>query len=60
MVSFGRIDKFSWATRDCDTYAERLEYCYEANSIQDPWKKKTILLSVAGADTFSLLKDVER
>jgi len=58
MTSFGRIDEFSPAGGDWDTYAERLEYYFEANSIQDPRKKKAVLLSVAGADTFSLLKDL--
>ena len=58
MTSFGRIDKFYPARGDSDTYSERLEYYFEAKYIQDPRKKKAVLLSVTGVDAFSLLKDL--
>ena len=57
MTSFGRMDEFS-VGGDWDTYAERLEYYIQANSIDNTEKKKAVLLSVCGADTFSLLKNI--
>lgn len=58
MTSYGKINEFSPSGGDWDTYSERLEYYFEANGIQDPGKKKAVLLSVCGGETFSLLKDL--
>ena len=40
------------------TYAERLLYYFEANSITDANRKKAVLLSVYRTETFSFLKDL--
>lgn len=37
---------------------QRLSYYFEANGITDTNKKKAVLLSVCGIETFSLLKDL--
>ena len=39
------------------TYNERLSYYFEANSITDANRKKAVVLSACGTETFSLLKD---
>ena len=57
MTSFGRMDKFS-VGGDWDTYAERLEYYFQANSIDNTEKRKAVLLSGCWADTFSMLKNI--
>ena len=49
---------FLLAQGDCITYAERLLYYFEANSITDANRKKAVLLSVYGTEKFSLLKDL--
>ena len=58
MTSFGRIDEFSPDKDSWTDYAERLEYYFQANDIVDENKRKAVLLSVCGAETFSLLKDL--
>ena len=57
MASYGRIEEFLSAKGDWITYAERLYYYFEANSITDADRKKAVLLSVCGKETFPLLKD---
>ena len=56
MSSYGRIEEFLPAQGDWITYAERLSYYFEANSITDANRKKAVLLSECGTETFSLLK----
>ena len=58
MVSYGRIEKFLPAQDDWINYAARITYHFEANSITDANRKKAVLLSVCGTETFSLLKDL--
>ena len=58
MTSYGRIEEFLPAEGDWITYAKILSYYFKANSIIDTNRKKAVLLSVCGMETFSLLKDL--
>ena len=58
MTSYGRLKEFLPAQGDWITYAERLSYYFEANSITGTNRKKAVLLSVCGTETLSLLKDL--
>ena len=58
MTSYGRIEEFLPAQVDWITYAEKLSYYFKANSITDANRKKTLLFSLCGMETFSLLKDL--
>ena len=58
MASYGRIEEFLPAQCGWITYAEGFSYYFEANSITDAKRKKAVLLSVCGTETFSLLKDL--
>ena len=58
MASYGRIEEFLPAQWGWITYAEGFSYYFEANSITDAKRKKAVLLSVCGMETFSLLKDL--
>ena len=58
MASYGQMKEFLPAKGDWITYAERLSYYFEPNSIKDANRKKAVLLSVCVTETFSLLKDI--
>ena len=53
------MDESKFLPAQCDwiTYAERISYYFETNSIIDANRKKAVLLSVCRSETFSLLKD---
>uniref|UniRef100_A0A8C4X4X8 Uncharacterized protein n=1 Tax=Erpetoichthys calabaricus TaxID=27687 RepID=A0A8C4X4X8_ERPCA len=51
MATLGRIDEFNAETGVWEEYAERLERFFHANDIDNPEKKRSILLSVCGAAT---------
>ena len=52
------MDDFLPAQVDWVTYTEKLSSYFEANSITDTNRKKAVLLSVTGTETFSSLKDL--
>ena len=70
MPTYGFIEKFSGKGEDFDTYLERLDFYFKANDLGEivqtssnadtvnarREKRKSILLSVIGADTYSLLR----
>lgn len=56
-MNFGRIEEFSSATEDFATYIERFEQFLAANDVPDG-KKVPVFLSVIGAKTYSLLKNL--
>ena len=58
MASYGRIEEFLPAQGDWITYAERLSYYFEAVNNSNANRKKAVLLSMCGTETFSLLKDL--
>ena len=57
MASLGRIEEFSGDNNNSwEEYAERLECFFDANDIDGEEKKRSILLSVCGATTYSTLR----
>ena len=53
-----KISQFIPSQETWSSYTERLEYYFIANDVQDPAKKKAILLTVCGPSTFQLLKNL--
>uniref|UniRef100_A0A3Q1F3H9 Retrotransposon gag domain-containing protein n=1 Tax=Acanthochromis polyacanthus TaxID=80966 RepID=A0A3Q1F3H9_9TELE len=53
----GRVDEYNESKEDFDSYLERLEQWLLANDIEDE-KKVCVFLSVIGADTYKLLKNL--
>ena len=58
MSVHGKISQFIPSQESWSSYTERLEYYFIANDVQDPAKKKAILLTVCGPSTFQLLKNL--
>ena len=67
MPTYGFLEKFSGQEEDFDSYLERLEFYFNANdlSVMIPnavatrtEKRKSILLSFIGAETYSLLRSL--
>ena len=54
MTTLGKIDEFVPATGDWIQYIERMNQCFIANKICEEPRKKVILLSWGGAETYSL------
>ena len=54
MALHGTVGEFDAVKEDWSTYSTRLEYYFEANDIADPDKKRAILLSTSGIETFKL------
>jgi len=57
-MSLGRIDEFNPREASSEAYIERLQYYYQANGIEDDVRKKAILMSVCGSETFTILKNL--
>ena len=55
--TYGKIDEFNSKQEEWSYYTDRLEYYFHANEINDD-KKKSVLLSVCGAETFRLIKNL--
>ena len=53
---YGQLSEFDKEKEDWSSYVERLEFFFEANSIEDVNKRKAILLSSCGAATYKLFK----
>ena len=54
----GVINEFEASREDWISYAERLQQYFAANDVQSEEKQKAILLSVYGAQTYQLLKNL--
>ena len=58
MTNFGTIGEFGADDETFTSYSERVEAYLLANEINDVNKKKTILVTVIGAKTYKLLRDL--
>ena len=58
MATHGKIGEFSSQREDWLAYSERLEEYFIANDIESSDKKKAILLSVVGAETYQLIRSL--
>ena len=55
MATFGFIGEFSEGKETWSMYIDRLEQYFEANELTDPDRKRAILNSVVGAETYQLI-----
>ena len=51
----GSVAEFDSGKEEWDSYMERLEHYFVANSVSEPAKKRAVLLSCCGADTYKLI-----
>ena len=58
MATHGQIGEFNSQREDRMSYSKRLEECFIANDIKTADKKKAILLSVVGANTYQLIQSL--
>nr|XP_055046280.1 LOW QUALITY PROTEIN: uncharacterized protein K02A2.6-like [Misgurnus anguillicaudatus] len=58
MATFGTVGEFVEENGDWLEYTERLEHFFDANEIADADKKRSILLSVCGAKTYKLMRNL--
>ena len=58
MATHGHLGEFDNSKEDCKSYIERLMQYFTANDIENPLKQRAIFLSVCGASTYQLIKDV--
>ena len=58
MATHGKTGEFSSQREDWLAYSERLEEYFIANDIESSDKKKAILLSVVGAETYQLIRSL--
>ncbi len=56
-MQFGRVDEYKDLKEDFESYMERFEQWLLANDIPNE-KKVSVFLSVVGADTYGLLKNL--
>ncbi|XP_071846052.1 uncharacterized protein [Apostichopus japonicus] len=57
MALFGKLDEFHGNSDDWTQYIERLTHYFLANEITDEMKKRSILLTVIGPDSYKLLRN---
>ena len=57
MATFGSIKEYE-QSEDWTQYQERLENYFDANDITEEGKKKSILLSVVGAQAYQLIRNL--
>ena len=55
---FGKVDEFDGTKEEWTQYVELLEHFFVANDIVDAGKKRAVLLSVVGASTYALLRNL--
>ena len=60
MTTLGKMDKFIPATGDWTQYIEKMNQFFIANEICEELRKKAILLTSGGAETYSLLRQTIR
>ena len=58
MTTHGRIGEFNQQREDWISYSERLQEYFAANEIEAAAKKKAILLSIVGAETYQLMRSL--
>ena len=58
MATHGKIDEFDPSHETCATYVERLEFYFIANGIEDPEKKRAVLLTVSSPATYKLIQNL--
>lgn len=57
MATYGKIGEFKELEESWTQYIERLEQYFSANDVEDPGKKRAILLSVCGSKMYALARD---
>ena len=58
MATYGKISPFNPTAGDWITYEEKLRFYFVANGIVDDAKKRSILLTLCGDQTFKLLRSL--
>ena len=58
MASHGTLSDFDSDREDWTSYTERLEQYFEANDVVSAVKQRAILLSICGASTYQLIRDL--
>ena len=58
MATHGVLDSFEPKKEDWESYTERLEQYFVANDVQAAAKQRAILLSVCGAQTYQLIRNL--
>ena len=58
MSLFGVVEDFDVKEGDFIEYIERLEHYFNANEVTDDEKKASILITVVGKDTYSILRSL--
>ena len=57
-VTLGRIEEFDSSREEWPQYVERLEHFFAANSIAEDEKKHSVFLTMIGAATYKVLRDL--
>ena len=60
MATHVKIDEFDPSHKAWATYVERLEFYFIANGIEDPEKKRAVLLTVSGPATYNLSAPMQK
>ena len=58
MSTLGRIEEFDGSKEQWPLYVECLEHFFTANDIRDEGKKKAAFLSIVGAGTYKVLRNI--
>ena len=58
MATHGKMSYFDATKEKWTSYAERLDFYFEANNVTVPEKKRAIFLTVCGPSTYDLLKSL--
>ena len=58
MATVGSLSEYVESDGDWIKYVERLEHFFLANDIEEEEKKRSILLSVCGAKTYKLIRNL--
>lgn len=58
MATYGRVEPFYEDVEIWDAYVERLDQYFVANDVTENAKKRSILLSVCGAKTYNLVRNL--
>ena len=57
-VMHGSAAEVNSGKEEWDSYVERLEHYFVANSVSEPAKKCVVLLSCCGAETYKLIRNL--
>ena len=58
MATHGQFGEFNPQREDWTSYTERLQEYFIANGLEDAAKKKAVLLSIVGAETYQLMRNL--